>query len=127
MHQDYRTWEEVWQKQVKRPSVFKVSTLLDEEDMEQRSYDSTSVSESDPRSTSKTTEADITVPSGIETQPIVQHRWSGEDETWDTMVKYIRAKVEEQSEMEDVISEIDARQLSSKDTVQRRMSIANFL
>jgi len=73
MHQDYRTWEEIWQKQVKRSSALDVSTLLDDGEMEQRSYDSASASESDPRSTSKTTEADITVRSEIETQSVVQH------------------------------------------------------
>ena len=106
--------------------------------------DSASISgTSDLRSTSKTSEGEIlSVPSAHEPRPPLPRRWSHEDETWDSMIAYIRAKCEEeQNQMEDVttteenvniggISGGDPKGTmyeSTKDAIQQRMSISNLL
>jgi len=143
MHQDVRAWEAVWQKDDDpKLSSLDVSPLHEEMETEIPD-DSPSISEiSDLRSTSKTSEAELlSIPSAHEQRPPLPHRWSGEDETWDSMITYIRTKCEEQNQMEDVETaeeDVNIERIgsgdqkgnsyeSTKDAIQRRMSISNLL
>ena len=108
MHQDPRAWDTVWQKDDGRnPRTLEASSELEEQETEQPD-DSPSISEiSDLRSPPKTSEADLlSVPSAPESRSPLIQRWS-EDETWDSMIAYVRAKCEEQNQMEDVKTETD--------------------
>lgn len=142
MHQDARAWEAVWQKDDGRNlATLDVSSELEELEIEVPD-DAASISEtSELRSTTKTSEGDVlSAPSVQESRPTLVHRWSGEDETWDSMITYLRAKCEEEKQMEDVrtasednIESIsknikgDITRESTKSAIQRRMSIANLL
>jgi hypothetical protein len=96
----------------------------------------------------KTSEGDLlSVPSAPpEARPTLLQRWSGEDETWDSMIAYIRVKCEDELQMmEDVesppIEDVDIESIisggsekggnikfdSTKDAIQQRMSISNLL
>lgn len=152
MHQDARAWEAIWQKDDDRKGpAFDISPMSEEAEME-HPEDFVSVSEiSDVRSGASvktsgvTSEGDVPLLSSeieidFEARPALSHRWSGEDETWDSMLKYIREKCEER-EMEDIkTTEVVNVTMSTtvgaasetltstdKDTIQRRMSIHNFL
>jgi hypothetical protein len=144
MHQDVRAWEAVWQKDEDlKPRSLDVSPIQEETEIELRD-DSPSVSEtSDLRSISKASEGEmLSVPSAYEPRPPFPRRWSHEEETWDSMIVYIRAKCEEeQNQMEDVrLTEENVNiggisggvqkgtmYESTKDAIQQRMSISNLL
>ena len=145
MHQDAKAWEMVWQKDIdQKPRTLDVPDIQEETETELPD-DSLSISEaSERRSSVKTSEVGEPVigPSDKEPRPAIVHRWSGEDETWDVMVSYIRAKsgedheMESIEEMEDVVitgtsmsvqKEIIVIHESTKDEIQRRMSISNLL
>ena len=105
MHQDARAWEAVWQKdEDPKPGSLDISSVQEETETELPD-DSASISgTSDLRSTSKTSEGELlSVPSAHEPRPSLPRRSSEEEETWDSMIAYIRAKCEEeQNQMEDV-------------------------
>lgn len=155
MHQDARAWEAVWQKDDdKKPPILDMSPMSEEMEME-NAEDVVSVSEtSDVRSgTSFKTSAvtsegeqpqhasEIEIEVEMVPTPVLSNRWSGEDESWDSMLRYIREKAEEERQMEDittaeVINVTTGMSLTvasatlattDKDTIQRRMSIHNFL
>ena len=78
----------------------------------------------------------------MEPRPGLSHRWSGEDETWDSMLRYIHVKCNEERQMEDIkaaateVGHITTgtttlgetlTSTTDEDTIQRRMSIHNFL
>ena len=142
MHQDARAWEAIWQKDDddrKQPTL-DISPVPEDTEIDIPD-DIASISEtSDLRSTSKASEGEILLGSH-EPRPELTHRWSGEDETWDSMISYIRIRCEEDNEMEDVrtvTGDVNIEGIISsertanihdatKDAIQQRMSIANLL
>ena len=156
MHQDARAWEAVWQKDDdKKPPTFDMSPMSEEMELE-HTEDLVSVSEtSDVRSgasfkTSAVTsegdqlqhESEIEIEVEMVPRPVLSNQWSGEDESWDSMLKYIREKSDEERQMEDIksaevtnvttgmsLTVASAATLAptDEDTIQRRMSIHNFL
>jgi len=143
MHQDGRTWEAVWQKNGIPPRSLDVSPLPEEMDLEQ-SEDIGSASEASEIRSAPSAKASVVAENEvlpIQDEPIrpgLPHRWSGEDETWDSMLSYIQKKCEEERTLAkeqgmemtvDVTQETVNMDLqgADRDTIQRRMSIANLL
>ena len=156
MHQDGRMWETVWQKNEIPPRSPDISPLQEEMEMEQSEEAASAISESSEirsgqsvgiasvaaESVEDVTPTPTVVHQEHAVRPELPHRWSGEDETWDSMLAYVRKKCEEQRVLEesksmemsiDVPSEgevsVKAKdvQESERDEIQRRMSIANLL
>jgi len=154
MHQDARAWEAVWQKEDDRKApTLAISPLSEEAEME-NPEDLVSISETSEvrsgasvKTSGVTSEGDVPLLSSeieidFEPRPNLPHRWSGEDETWDSMLKYIRDKGDEERQIEEFkateVSNIatgtvlgatssETLAITDKDTIQRRMSIHNFL
>jgi len=136
MNQDARAWEAVWQKEEepsrKRPALVSVGSGESENPDELAS-----ISGSDIRSAGRTPSkmSEEEPPKTAEEEPprsTLGRRWSDEDETWDTMVTFIREKcLEDANKMEDVSVEGSSRSGQESPEVhqdiQRRMSISNFL
>jgi hypothetical protein len=155
MHQDPRSWELIWQKEESSrkprtldiPSSSEETTLLhNPTDFEIESdVKSSSVKTNTGVSPRDSITSDIPASTGDTARPVLSSRWSGEDETWETMVSYIAAKCDEQRQMEDVelthpggegvdldesdivAGSVTAEMGVDKETIQRRMSIANLL
>lgn len=160
MNQDARAWEAVWQKdeiRKKRPPLVSIGSG-ESEDEERRKRpplvsvgsgesevpdEIASISGSDLRSTGRTPSkmseepqkmSEEETPKTIkeeEPRAALGRRWSDEDETWDTMVSFVRQKCEEQSSLMKDISVEGSREEQEPPEVdqdiQRRMSISNFL
>lgn len=155
MHQDARAWEAVWQKDDdKKPPILDMSPMSEEMEME-HTEDVVSVSEtSDVRSGAsfKTSgvasegeqlqhASEIEIEVEMDPRPVLSTRWTGEDESWDSMLRYMREKSDEERQMEDIKTAEAAHvttgmslavasatlTTTDKDTIQRRMSIHNFL
>jgi hypothetical protein len=106
MNQDARAWEAVWQKEEKRPLLASVGS--GETDVLEESASISEVSE---------------IPSKVAFEV------NTEDETWDSMVSFIRVKIEEEGDetpMEDINVVVTTEQEPDMD-IQRRMSISNLL
>jgi hypothetical protein len=103
------------------------------------SFSETSDLPSDIKTSIVTSEGESTGVSIEQERPqVLARQWSEEEETWDTMVSYIRAKCEAQTQMEDIktTEEVNVENPtihgnivneSHKEAIQRRMSIANLL
>jgi hypothetical protein len=141
MHQEPRAWEAVWSKNEGRTDrTFDI--LSTDEDVEMENTDDVSMSgesasdmRSGPslkesRSAMTSLESEGSPPEYGRSRPVLTHRWSGEDETWNAMVMYVRNKCGEQKQkhnMEDEMAATRAESGDNRDTIQRRMSISNLL
>jgi hypothetical protein len=162
MHQDARSWEAVWQKDDgRKPRILDISVMSSEEVHHDFISEESDVKSGTSVKTGAISPADSSAPASSDmphalmsvgvsedsgARPLLSHRWSGEDETWETMLSYIAAKCDEQRQMEDVELTTPAQVLDladvnvtgqftaemgmsgvDKETIQRRMSIANLL
>jgi hypothetical protein len=135
MHQDSRAWEAVWLKPDPNLRALDVSPGSLEMELEQSD---------DVASTSETSETrwvpgakSPVAPEGPG-EPPSKITWERdpEDETWDAMLTYVRARCEEQGIQEPLTSTVNidsaeglnpANAAETNKDIQRRMSIANFL
>lgn len=144
MHQDGRTWEAVWQKNEAPVSrSLDISPLPGEMELDP-SDDIVSTSETSEVRSGPSGKASVVAESDVvleesASRPSLPYRWSGESETWESMLSYVREKCDEQRQMEELkasemaleITVSDTARKDSEDTerdaIQRRMSIANLL
>ena len=135
MHQDPRTWEAVWVKpDVRRErSTLDVSSTDGDVEME-NADDLVSMSEESARDSSDVRSGAMAgasegSPVDHTVRPVLTHRWSGEDETWDSMVAYVRSKIAEQKQKDVKLEmvEVSQEEVYDREAIQRRMSISNFL
>lgn len=140
MNQDARAWEAVWQKEEerrKRPTVVSVGSGESEVPDELAS-----ISGSDLRSTGRTPskmseEEQLKTEEEEQSRPVLGKSWSVEEETWDSMVSFIREKCAElPTPMEDIKVEGPREpepegprepEPEVQQNIQRRMSISNLL
>jgi|SRR5579859_4139524 len=153
MNQDARAWEAIWQKDDDRKGpTFDLSPMSEEAEME-HAEDLVSISETSEvrsgasvKTSGVTSEGDVPLLSSeieidFDPRPALSHRWSGEGESWDSMLSYIREQCEVERQMEDIkTTEVvnvttsttlgaasETLKSTDEDTIQRRMSIQNFL
>jgi hypothetical protein len=147
MHQDARAWGAVWQKDDdKKPPTLDISPMSEEVEIDHRE-DLVSDSEtSNIRSGASFKTSEVTsegeqpqlaseVKIKMNSRPVRSNRWNCEDETWDSMLRYICERSDEERQMKD-IKTVEAANVttgmcfaaaSETLTIQQRMSIHNIL
>jgi hypothetical protein len=103
MHQDSRAWEALWQKgEDPKPGSLDVSSVQEETETEMPDDSICIYGTSYLRSTSKTSEGELLcAPLVRESRSRSTHPWR-ENETWDSMITYLRTKCDEENQTEDV-------------------------
>jgi len=136
MHQEPRIWDSIWTKTDSRTlDISSTDGDIEMETMEEISISEDSARESSDVRSGPSVKASAITSLESESSPVdfntrlsLRHRWSGEDETWESMITYIRVKIsEEKAKRMEVEQPSNQDEDPNKDAIQRRMSISNFL
>jgi hypothetical protein len=146
MHQDAWAWKAVWQKDNdKKPPTLDISQIDHPEDLVSVSETSnirsgTSFKTSEITSEGEQPQLASNVSIKMNSRQVRSNRWNCKDETWDSMLRYICERSDEERQMKDIktaeaanvttgmsLAVASEKLTATKEEIQQRMSIHNFL